>query len=74
MASKQCIVPDCNRTERTRGLCNSCYLCARKQIFIGETTWERLEGLGLAQRKTPATREGVFSRAFTAAKERDKDA
>ena len=43
-----CLVPDCDRTPAVRGMCDPCYMVARKAVADSKTTWETLEGMGVA--------------------------
>lgn len=47
-AGKLCLVPDCGKAAKWKGLCQTCYGCAKAMIERNETTWEALEVLGLA--------------------------
>ncbi len=58
-----CLVQDCGREAKIRGLCSRCCTAARKAIKDGKTTWADLESLGLAKAPTHAP-QGVFSDAF----------
>ncbi len=72
MSDEQCIIPECERKARSRGLCTACYISARLRITAGETTWEQLGELGLAhKRRYPA---GPFIKAFRAAMKQTGDA
>lgn len=43
---ERCIVHECGREERSRGLCHACYMYARRRIDNGSTTWEEMEADG----------------------------
>ena len=45
---KPCAVPECAKEAKWKGLCQTCYGCAKSMIDNGETTWEELERMGLA--------------------------
>lgn len=45
---KICLTPECGKAARWKGLCTSCYGCAKNLIDLGETTWEELSELDLA--------------------------
>lgn len=58
----KCIIPTCDKESRWKGLCGSCYHHALTFINKGETSWEELDSLGLAQAPVP------FIAAYKAAK------
>lgn len=43
-----CVTTGCKSRATTRGLCANCYAHYRRLIEVGKTTWEVLEGKGLA--------------------------
>lgn len=45
-AIEECLVPQCDREVRSRGLCSGHYGAARHYVARGKTTWERLEATG----------------------------
>ena len=62
---QECIVPGCNRTAVTRGLCHSCYMVARRLVKNGVTSWITLKSAGLATgRQYRAFGTGPFVIAF----------
>lgn len=42
-----CLTPICEGKRKSRGLCDACYATAKRDVFHGRTTWERLEDQGL---------------------------
>lgn len=46
--SKVCLVPNCGRIPRARGLCISCFAVARDRVVEGVISWETLERAKLA--------------------------
>ena len=63
-----CLTPQCPRSaSQYRGLCMPCYSKAKKYVERGETTWEKLEGMGLA-----APDDDPFTKAFNEKKDGDK--
>jgi len=59
-----CLTPGCGKGAAAalkRGLCMKCHSEAKKQVNAGNTTWEQLEQMGLAQ---PAEQESTFARAL----------
>ena len=42
-----CVVPECGRPVRCRGLCKQCYEIAMKRVRTGRTTTRKLERKGL---------------------------
>lgn len=44
---KLCLTPDCGEPAKWKGLCPDCYGGAKTLIEAGETTWEKLQLLGL---------------------------
>lgn len=56
-----CIVPDCDKPAKWKGLCPTCYGAAKKFIDAGETTWDQLVDMGLAIDRT-----AKFRAAFNA--------
>ena len=58
---KICLIDDCTRVEKMRGLCSSCYQGARRVIKLGQTTWEELAERGMA---TVENNRSVFSVMF----------
>lgn len=44
----KCLIEDCNKEQRWKGLCSACYGQAKQLIDAGETSWEQLAELGLA--------------------------
>lgn len=47
-APAKCLAGDGKRAH-ARGLCNACYVEAKRRVESGETTWEELEKAGLAR-------------------------
>lgn len=45
--NNKCIIKGCYRTANRNGLCLVCYNRAKKKVMKKETTWEKLEELGL---------------------------
>lgn len=45
----KCIVPECGRVAKTRGLCATCYSVARQLVKDCVATWELLEAAGKVQ-------------------------
>jgi len=43
-----CVTKGCKSRAATRGLCGTCYAHYRRMVEVGKTTWEVLEGKGLA--------------------------
>lgn len=39
----KCLVPNCNKMAKHRGLCNSHYAYVRLLVVKKETTWQKLE-------------------------------
>ena len=48
---KLCMVPECHRQLRTRGICSACYLKARNMIDSGEVTEKELVERGLLRER-----------------------
>ncbi len=47
---ERCLIKACMRTAGGKhGLCLVCYSRAKKKVDAGETTWEKLEELGLCK-------------------------
>lgn len=46
--SKTCLTPYCHRVVNSRGLCQYCYMTARKLVEQERVTWETLEKAGKA--------------------------
>lgn len=48
-----CLALNCSKEPAVncRGLCMKCYSAAKKLVTNGNTTWEALEEMGLAQRE-----------------------
>lgn len=66
--SKQiCLTADCDRVVKTRDLCATCYVNARRMIAAGETTWVELESLGLSK-VVETKHHNLFREAYFAAK------
>ena len=62
-----CVVPDCGREAKIRGLCGRCCTAARAQIKKGNITWAKLEELGLAvapKHNAFGGEQGVFAKAL----------
>lgn len=60
MAAKRqkdvCITPGCGKTQRCRGLCDSCYFSARKMVKTKQVpgwSWLVKKGLALAEKRKP---------------------
>lgn len=65
-----CIVPNCTRPAKLRGVCASCYQNASKLIQRGGTTWEELERLGLVRpRHSGSGQRAALYIALAAARE-----
>lgn len=47
----KCLVKECKRMSKQRGLCTSCYLSALKLIKIGKTTDDELVNRGMINPK-----------------------
>jgi Zn finger protein HypA/HybF involved in hydrogenase expression len=65
-----CMVPNCGREAKIRGLCGRCCTSARMQIKKGKTTWQQLEELRLAKPARTSAFGGepaVFVKALKAA-------
>ena len=65
-----CLIKDCERNAKTRGLCDPCYQSALTAVKKRKVTWDQLIDLGLAK---PATKvsikgAGLFSVALAAKK------
>lgn len=43
-----CIIPNCGKEARWKGICSQCYGQASQLIKEDKTTWEQLAALGLA--------------------------
>lgn len=70
-AGVKCLTPHCQRLPAAatgRGLCLICYGKAKKYVERGDTTWGKLEQMGLA-----LAPEGEFDKAFKDALVREKD-
>lgn len=55
-----CIVPNCTRPPRSRGVCSACYMAFSRQVHRGNVTWKDLVSKGLilqrfAVSKAPAS-------------------
>ncbi len=48
-----CLIPDCGRIYRTRGLCYRCYAALTLRIKKGELTWEQAEQQGKCLKPKP---------------------
>jgi hypothetical protein len=68
-----CIVPECKRPQKTRGLCGPCRQQAGNAIRRGETTDNELvaAGLMLPHKAKVRPRVSLFYQAFLAAKADD---
>jgi hypothetical protein len=67
-----CIVPNCLRPAKLRGVCASCYQNASKLIQRGGTTWEELERLGLVKpRHDGSGQRAALYVALAAAREKE---
>lgn len=55
-SSTKCMVPNCVRERKTRGLCSSCYQSALKLVKDGRTTWKGLEDAGKCLKASHAGR------------------
>lgn len=47
--TRLCLIKECGREAKTRGLCQSCYNALRVRVRDGKVTWEQLEEAGLAE-------------------------
>jgi hypothetical protein len=68
-AKPLCCVPKCSRVSISRGMCQSCYVQARRSIKIGMTTWAALEAEGLAIKPFKG-RNGPLSNAIAKIKKK----
>lgn len=57
----KCIIPDCDRTVCSRGLCRRCHQLASRKVKAGKSTWAELESHGLC---LPARQRAKFLVAF----------
>lgn len=48
-SNEKCLNPNCQRTARSRGLCDLCYQMANTLVRQGKTSWEVLEAKGRAK-------------------------
>lgn len=59
---KPCIVKDCGKPSKIRGLCKMCYTNANYIVTCGKTTWDFLEKNNLA--KPPKIGVSRFTKEF----------
>lgn len=45
----KCLIEDCRKPAKNRGLCGACAKLAHKAVKSGSVTWAKLEELGLAR-------------------------
>ena len=62
--SETCIVPDCTRKPKYRGMCQACYQAALEAVRHGSVTWKELEQAGLCRTKHSGARRGCFRLAL----------
>ncbi len=61
----KCLIDGCDSVAKARGMCTTCYQTAVAIIRRGESAWEQLEELGLAnkpQHRSPGN--GAFAKAL----------
>jgi hypothetical protein len=70
VAMTNCLIPDCVRPAKARGLCGACYAAASREIKAGRTTWVALikKGFCLADIRRHGT--SIFRVALEKGKER----
>lgn len=66
--AQPCLVPECQKEAKLRGLCPSCYQSARRLVAHGEVTWEELGRRGRARPTGEASHLTPFLRDHLAAK------
>jgi len=57
--SAKCLRPDCDRSEKHRGLCSPCYQAASELVRCNVVTWEALVTAGKALFMNKASRKGA---------------
>jgi len=60
-AKMKCLVAKCKRVATVRGLCQTCYYAAKREVERGNATWERIQAAGLA---LPSARCSNFMEQF----------
>ena len=51
-AGYECMTEDCERAASWKGLCSSCYGCARQLVEQNKTTWDELLSMGMCVPKS----------------------
>lgn len=46
MTSRKCVIPECKKLRKTRGLCYTHYNKLRKRILLGKLSWRDAEDRG----------------------------
>ena len=66
----KCMVENCKRPAKTRGVCGVCYANARVLILNGDACWQELETLGLVRPAHDLHTKNLFKAAFLTAIEK----
>lgn len=56
----KCLNPSCSKEATTRGNCPICYNSLRRDVALGETTWEALEQAGRVLKSTKKRNAGAW--------------
>lgn len=65
MEKEKCLIKVCPREVSSRGLCNQCYITAKKLVKDNRSDWATLEAHGLClASKRKEYEKGVFMKAF----------
>ena len=66
MKPKECVFPECDRKRNARGLCSTHYSYAARRVHRGESTWAKLEAIGLALSRDETLASSCFDREVKA--------
>ena len=61
---EDCIRPECDKPQYSRGLCASCYNTCAHLVRTKETTWRKLEKAGLVLERARPGRERSTANYF----------
>jgi len=69
----KCIIPECNKTMRTRGLCDVHYTYINGLVKKGRYTWDQLEAAGKSLPLLRPRKSGVTARWLSDVTETKKE-
>ena len=69
----KCLNPNCERKQKSRGLCGSCYDIAARLVREHRVTWEELEQAGKVREAGPVYRKTNTTKWLLTGKEKSNE-